>query len=141
MNRTTKAVECFKKGFNCAQSVLVAFSDVVNLSDDMLLEMGSALGGGYARTRNLCGAVNAMGIIYGLATSCKDKAKAYDEMQDVIDKFLEAYKNVNCAELLKGIRLTKGVIPQERTDEYYQQRPCLKIVEDCVKLLEEKMRC
>ncbi len=141
MDRITKAVDLFKNGYNCAQSVLGAFSDVTNLNEDILLSMGSSLGGGYARTRNLCGAVNAMGIIYGLATSCKDKSIAYGEMQSIISSFLGTYNTVNCSELLKGVKVTKGFVPQERTTKYYESRPCLKIIEDCVKLLQEKLKC
>lgn len=141
MDRVTKAVELFENGYNCAQSVLCAFSDIVNINEDVLLSMGSALGGGYARTRNLCGAVNAIGIIYGLATSCKDKSIAYIEMQDIIKSILEKYQTINCSELLKGVKVTKGAVPQERTTEYYKSRPCLNIIEDCVKLLQEKLKC
>jgi len=76
MNERVKiAVDSFRNGYNCAQSVLVAFSDLTGFKSEDLLAMGSALGGGFCRTRNLCGAVNAVGILYGLITKTDDKEK------------------------------------------------------------------
>lgn len=142
MNERVKiAVDSFRNGYNCAQSVLVAFSDLTGFKSEDLLNMGSALGGGFCRTRNLCGAVNAVGILYGLITKTDDKAKAYGEMQTMIANFLMKYGSLNCGDLLKGVSVTKGCVPQERTEQYYAERPCERIIEDCVKILQEYLKC
>ena len=72
IDRAKLGVNAFRQGYNCSQSVLVAFEDIVSLNREQLLSIGASLGGGFARTRNLCGAVNAMGIIYGLVKKHKD---------------------------------------------------------------------
>ncbi len=133
-DRVIKGVNCFRKGYNCCQAVLVAFEDLVSLPEEILLNIGSALGGGFARTRNLCGAVNAMGIVYGLVKKV-DKKQSYAEMKPIIENFTSIYKSINCGEILKGVPVTDGVVPEERTEKYYAVRPCEKIVEDAIKIV------
>ena len=137
--RERKAVDYFRKGYNCAQSVLLAFENDVQLDAHSLSAMGSSLGAGFARSRNLCGAVNAMGILYGLSTGNDDKASAYQAVDKMVKEFEAIYSNVNCGSILKGVTVTPGLIPQERTKEYYAKRPCEKVVEDCVLILENNL--
>ena len=139
MSRIDKGVDYFKSGYNCAQAVLLAFEDDINLPQETLLKIGSSLGGGFARTRNLCGAVNGMGIVYGLLSNTTDKAIAYQEMQDLINDFKSIFKDINCNQLLKNVEVTTGFIPEERTDEYYKKRPCAKVVACCVAILEKRL--
>ena len=61
-----KACNNFKIGYNCAQSVLLAFADKVNLSEDTALKLASSFGGGMGRLREVCGAVSSMFMIAGL---------------------------------------------------------------------------
>jgi len=49
MNYEDRAVEYFLKGYNCAQSVAAAFSEKVNLPEEIVLRLSCAFGGGYAR--------------------------------------------------------------------------------------------
>ena len=53
--RAEKAMSLFKQGYNCAQSVILAFSDVLEasgLADERLLKtVGSGFGGGMGRLR------------------------------------------------------------------------------------------
>ena len=135
-SRVKKGVDCFRQSYNCCQAVLVAFEDVLGLSRDVLLDIGSGLGGGFARTRNLCGAVNAMGIVYGLIKKT-DKKQAYIELQTPIDKFTKLYGSINCKEILKGVPVTDGAVPEERTAKYYAVRPCERVVEDAIRLISE----
>ena len=139
MSRIEKAVDYFKMGYNCSQAVLLAFEDDINLPQETLLKIGASLGGGFARTRNLCGAVNGMGIVYGLLTNTTDKAIAYKEMQDLISDFTDVFKDINCNQLLKNVEVTPGFIPEERTDDYYKKRPCAKVVAYCVAILEKRL--
>jgi len=133
-NRAKIGVEAFREGYNCSQSVLVAFEDLISLNKQQLLDIGSALGGGFARTRNLCGAVNAMGIIFGLIRKV-DKAEAYKEMQPLINDFTNKFSSINCKEILKGVEVTSGFVPEQRTENYYATRPCEFVVEYCINLL------
>lgn len=143
MDRKQKAYDLFFEGYNCAQAVAGAFDDVLKIDKEKLLNLSIAFGGGFARTRNICGAVSAMGIVVGLFRANKkmdaaDKAGVYKDVQDMIEDFKEKNSSDNCGILLKDIdNITKGYIPQVRDNTYYETRPCIKFVLDAVGILEK----
>ena len=137
--RTDKAVELFRSGYNCSQAVLGAFEDLGKLDEKTLLSTGSALGGGFARSRNLCGAVNAMGIIYGLYSGDTDKNNAYFVVNQMIQEFLQLHSDINCGVLLKNVNTIPGIVAEKRSSEYYAKRPCERIVWDCVMILKKHL--
>ena len=59
----------FLEGYNCTQSVVLAFQDVLDIEREALLRMASSFGGGMGRLREVCGAVSGMfmlaGCLYG----------------------------------------------------------------------------
>ena len=66
MNHSDLAVENFKKGYNCSQSVVVAFCDVTGMTADYAARLSSSFGGGMGRMREVCGAVSGMLMVAGL---------------------------------------------------------------------------
>ena len=60
MDHSMKAAELFLQGYNCAQAITVAFSDVTGLSEPFSAKMASSFGGGMGRMREVCGAVSGM---------------------------------------------------------------------------------
>ena len=56
--RCEAAIRYRKNGANCAQSLLAAFNDILDITEEQALAMGAGLGGG-VRSGNICGAVNA----------------------------------------------------------------------------------
>lgn len=55
-DRIEKAVELFKSGYNCSQSVVAAFADMYGFTQEQALRMGASFGGGIGRMRETCGA-------------------------------------------------------------------------------------
>ena len=76
MDHGMKAAELFLGGYNCAQSVVVAFCDVTGLEVDFAAKLASSFGGGMGRMREVCGAVSGMlmvlGLLYGYDTPGDD---------------------------------------------------------------------
>ena len=146
MDRRVKGVDLFKQGYNCAQSVVFAFEDVLGIDKETLLKITSAFGGGFARTRNLCGTVSGMGMVIGLLHKDIDdveenKKLVYKETREVADRFKELNGYINCGELLKNIKnITSDYVPDKRTEEYYKVRPCTKFVYEAIGLLEDYIR-
>lgn len=142
IDRKQLAHDYFKQGYNCAQAVILAFEDVLKLDKDLLCKMSVAFGGGFGRTRNMCGAVSSMGMIIGLVgevsdTPTTDKTDAYKSVQAVVAQFKEKNGTINCGELLKNVKqVTEGYVPQIRNAEYYNSRPCVKFVLDSVEIIE-----
>lgn len=141
---TERAVELFKQGFNCSQSVFAAFCDEFNMDEETALKVSAGLGGGIGRMREVCGAVCAASMAAGMVFGATDgsdresKAKTYDKVQEIAAEFKKTNPSIVCRELL-GLSKIDSVSanPEERTGEYYKKRPCVKIVEDAAAAVEK----
>ncbi len=108
MNRQEKAVNKFKEGFNCAQSVLYSYADEFGLSKDLATKIATGFGGGMGRKQEVCGAVTGalmvIGLMYGRGDEeGKDKQETtYSKVQLFIDFFINEFGTVNCKGLLDG---------------------------------------
>ncbi len=142
--RVLKARENFLKGYNCAQSVFVAFSDLLGMSEDEAAAFSSPFGAGFGRMREVCGTVSAMTMLLGFFEGNADpsdqegKTRIYTRERELIAEFLKEQKSIVCREILG---LEKGQeeppAPSERTLAYYESRPCLGCVETAARIIEE----
>lgn len=140
-----KAANNFREGYNCAQSVLLAFANKVGLKEDEALKLASSFGGGMGRLREVCGAVSAMfmiaGILKGYTEPNNDivKANHYKLIQDLAAEFKLKHGTIICRELL-GLDGTEfSPIPSARTDEYYKERPCEEFIKCAAEIVEEDL--
>ena len=67
MSRQEKAVEYKHSGFNCAQAVLLAFADKVDINEDTLTRLGAGFGCGMGAFDATCGSLCAAQMILGLS--------------------------------------------------------------------------
>lgn len=141
MNHRELAEQNFEAGYNCAQSVLLAFSDLTGLEDKTALAISSSFGAGMGRLREVCGTVSGMfmvaGLLYGGKTSQEEKAAHYERLQLLAARFREKNGSYLCRELLAGVPVTSGAAPEARTAEYYKTRPCKHLCGDAAELLEQ----
>lgn len=133
--RVAKAVELFKSGFNCSQSVVAAFADMYGYTEEQALRMSAAFGGGIGRMRLTCGTACGLFMLAGLekgAVEGKDqasKAATYELVQQLAEEFKRRNGTLVCAELL-GLKKPEGTfVPEARTTQYYAKRPCVRMVE------------
>lgn len=139
--RIQKAVELFKQGYNCSQSVCAAFADLYGYTEEQALRMSASFGGGIGRMRMTCGAACGMFILAGLKTECvvgadKDGKEAnYRLVQQLAEEFARRNGSLICAELL-GLAAKKhnDPVPEARTEEYYKKRPCIRTVEEAARI-------
>ena len=142
MNHSSLAAENFKRGYNCAQAVLLAFGDLTGLDEATALSISSSFGGGMGRLREVCGAVSGMfmvsGLLYGESThlSHEEKAAHYARIQALAAQFREKNGSYLCRELLDGVQVTTGTAPVERTAAYYKKRPCTLLCSGAAELLD-----
>lgn len=143
MTKAELAKQNFLNGCNCAQAVLLAFSDETGLDRATALRLASGLGGGMARMREVCGTVNGMFLAAGLLFGSDDvsdraaKSEQYRRLQELAQKFREQNGSIICRELLTGVKTTPGGVPEARTDTYYKKRPCAELCADAAEILEE----
>lgn len=140
MDRGTKAAALFLNGYNCAQAVAVAFSDITGLDEALSARLASSFGGGMGRMREVCGAVSGMlmvaGILYGYDTPGDDKIKMahYALVQSMAGQFRQENGSIICREILKNP--PSDPAPSPRTAEYYASRPCARMVYTAASILE-----
>ena len=137
------AKEYFEQGYNCAQSVLLAFCEETGFSREQAAHLASTFGGGMGRMREVCGAVSAMLMIQGLLEGYSDpkakeeKSELYARVRTLADRFREKNHSIICRELLIDTEVTPGGEPEARTKEYYERRPCGCYVEDAAQIIAE----
>lgn len=140
-----KAGENFRAGYNCAQSVFLTFAPEFGIDDEMALKMSSSFGGGMGRLREVCGAVSAMfmiaGLKYGYTEPNNDeiKAKHYELIQKLAQKFKEKYGTIVCRDLLGLPNGADSPIPSKRIEEYYKERPCEDFVKFAAEIIEKEI--
>lgn len=139
--RIEKAVELFKEGYNCSQSVVAAFADLYGFTPEQALKVSASFGGGIGRMRQTCGAACGLFMLAGLETGCTEgknregKEANYKVVQELAEEFRKRNGSLICAELL-GLSKTAPTpaTPEARTAEYYKKRPCVKMVEEAARI-------
>lgn len=140
-DRIQRALELFKSGYNCSQSVVAAFADLYGFTEEQAFRMSASFGGGIGRMRETCGAACGLFLLAGLengATEGADKegkAANYALVQELAAEFKKRNGSLNCGELL-GLKPKMPVssVPEERTAQYYAKRPCFRMVEEAAKI-------
>ena len=144
MSEKERAIELFKEGYNCSQSVFVAFCHRFGLDEETAKKISAGLGGGVGRMREVCGAVSGAAMVIGSICAGVDgkdndsKQKNYELVREFADRFKEKNDSIICRELLGlDIKMEKSAEPEKRTAEYYKKRPCVELVADAAELLTE----
>ena len=146
MDHAEQAGKLFLEGYNCAQAVVCAFSDVTGLDEKSAARLSSSFGGGMGRLREVCGTVSGallvLGILYGYDDPKDYEAKKahYQLVQEFARRFREINGTIICRELLSGVKTKPGNEPEARTKEYYESRPCLRHVGEAAAIVDELLR-
>ena len=145
-SRKEMAQENFLAGYNCAQSIVLAFSDMTGLDREILSKTACSFGGGMGRLREVCGALSGVfmitGLLYGYSGPEEGEVKAeqYRKIQELGNQFREKNGSMICRELLGLGEGASCHVPSQRTEKYYEERPCLKIIGNAAEILEEYIR-
>lgn len=138
-----KATELFREGFNCSQSVFLAFEDKYDIDRELALKLSSSFGGGMGRLREVCGAVSGMfmvaGVLYGYSSPLDqgEKSEHYKRIQELAKEFEEDNGSIVCRELLGLGQGKDNPVPEKRTEAYYKKRPCGELVAIAAAIMEK----
>lgn len=132
----------FSEGYNCAQSVMLAFAKELNLSEEESAKIASPFGGGMGRMREVCGAVSGMFMVLGRIEGYgKPNPLAQKDLYTSVQKLAEEFKSesgsIVCKELLGLDNKEKDPTPSPRTERYYKKRPCIELVGLACEILEK----
>lgn len=97
-----KVLEFRKEGYNCAESIIMAFNEDTNL--DIPVSIASPFGGGMS-VGGTCGAITgtlmAVGALKG-RNSSDEKNNTRVLSKDIINKVKEKYGTIECLELKRN---------------------------------------
>ncbi len=141
--RVARARNYFTSGYNCSQSVAMAYSDLFNVDATTIASVATSFGGGMGRLREVCGAVSGMSIIAGLMIPSLDtsdksaKTANYKLVQKMAESFRAENGSIVCRELLGLDHKKDEPTPSDRTAEYYKKRPCAELVAMAARIVGE----
>ncbi len=145
MDRSQKALDYYSNGFNCSQSVIASFADLLNIDEEIALRMASGFGGGMGRMQGTCGAVTGafmvIGFLRGKYKDGDDEAKAHTDrlIQDFSNKFTKFHGSINCKSLIEfDLNTEEGRKAAEEAEVF--KKKCTFFVKLAVDLLEEILK-
>ncbi|MFA6909977.1 MAG: C-GCAxxG-C-C family protein [Candidatus Cloacimonadaceae bacterium] len=100
-----KAVQSFDTGYNCAQSVFVAFAPALGLDEKTALKIASTFGGGMHRGAT-CGALTGAMMALGLAAGFSEYSpEAKDEIggltRELVLRWQDQFGELDCRDILQ----------------------------------------
>lgn len=145
--RQSLAMSLFKdKGYNCCQSVLLAFADVLEnnklATKEVLSIIGSGFGGGTARMREVCGSFNGAAMMAGFIKPADkpEEKQSRNENYSLIQEMAKEFKEINggsiiCRELL-GITRSYESVPHP---SHRAKLPCAQIIGNTAFIVAEHL--
>ena len=146
MTRKELAINYFREGYNCSQSVVLAFSDVLKDDAKTLCKIASPFGGGISRMRETCGAVSGMVLVlghligYDTPEMGEKKHELYKKIQEILKIFENKYGSLTCRVLLNLTSKHDDPKPSLRDHSFFDKRPCLELIGGATEILETYLK-
>jgi len=108
MDRKEKAVEFHHKGYDCAQAVACAFSDVLDMDETMIFRAMEGFGFGMGAGKCTCGAISGAVMTLSLLSSKGyqeghlSKPETYARCSRMVDAFTSLHHGFHMCSDLKG---------------------------------------
>jgi C_GCAxxG_C_C family probable redox protein len=134
----------FKKGYNCAQSLLAVYGSELELDYETALRIASGFGGGIVDKGDTCGAVTGAIMIIGLKYASVDinnekaEAKTHDAAKRFINAFTARHNTVVCRDLI-GYDLSMHHEHNSSSDTDILHK-CPTFVQDAAEMVEEILK-
>lgn len=142
-SRKENAIQNFREGYNCAQSVIKAYADVIGIDEKKLLSLSSTLGTGMGGLKQTCGAVSAMFMILGAIENNSEadpleRANLYKKVRLLGEKFQNENSSLNCKDLI-DYTMSDEFDEKFSKEKYNYKRPCEKFVMNVCELIDENI--
>ena len=141
--RTDYAVALFEQGYNCSQSVFMAFSDKFGVDKALAASLSTSFGGGIGRLREMCGAVSGGALLLGLKyphlnpADMHAKNANYQIVQNFALEFKKQIGSYNCDDILDIFSELPETNSLETTNS--TSNPCVKCVKVAAELVAAKL--
>ena len=141
-SRSETAVEKMLSGFNCAQSVFYAFSDLTGIDKNTSLKLACGFGSGMAYNQDVCGAVTGgimvISAIHGRGENDEQSFRdvTYSKVREFTQKFKDEFGSCDCITLLENCDMKTDEGKKRFKEEGLRDKVCIKVVERAVILVE-----
>ncbi len=129
----------FQSGLNCAQSVLLAYSEDYQIDLKMALGIASGFGAGMGRLQETCGAVTGSFMALGIISSKENPGNEElicSRVQIFGDKFIFLHDTLDCKSLLNcDLKTMEGRKYFE--DNNLCEKVCKQCIRDSITIIEE----
>ena len=100
-----KALSHYRKGYNSAQSILMAYADRIGLGVDVAIKTASAFGYGIGTTQSTCGVITGASMVLGSFYYSDDdilgsRQEIIKKTQVFINTFNKKFKAIDCLTLI-----------------------------------------
>lgn len=142
-NKTKIALQKFESGYNCAQSVLLAYCNDVNIDNNTATNIGWGFGTGMGRKQEVCGAVTGGIIIigkkYGSVQNDKKEATEiiYSKTRELLNRFQLMHGTYICLELLNGCNLMTEKGRKYFDENHLKDKVCNECVRSVAQILND----
>lgn len=126
--RVEQARANHRNGYNCAQSVALAYADLLPVDKETLAQLTMPFGSGISRLREVCGCVTAMALVASHIE--KDPHANAQLVQSLANQFRQENGDIVCRRLL-GL---DGPLPNGLV-----KKPCTEYVATAARLLGEAL--
>ena len=136
-SRKEKAIRLFTERYNCAQSIMLAYCDLVDMPEELAFKLSSGFEGDIAKLGKTCGVINAsvmlLSLRYGESTKedIDSKNKRREIIRNFVNEFMDNHK--------KGINCTDILTEEEGMTYTMHSEKCLRTVTEVCDLLEKYM--
>lgn len=103
--KTMEALALHKKGFNCAQAVLIPFAEELGLSKEQAMQISEGFGAGMGACKFTCGALSAAIMVAGLKNSTgnlsspNSKQSTYLLSREITEAFEKEVGSCSCYDI------------------------------------------
>lgn len=108
MTRAEFAKQHHSTGANCAQSIALAYQDLVPIEPKHLYQIAEGFGGGMGQLQGTCGLLTGLYMVMGFLFSDgnmekgQSKLQTYEKIRALHTAFKQAFGAADCLELLNG---------------------------------------
>ena len=133
-----KAIELFREGYNCAQSVLAVFAEDLGMEQEKALQFSNGFGGGMGGMQKTCGAVSGAVMVIGsyyYSRESFEKAGMKDAVQTFFHRFTKKHGAIDCL-ALTGFDFNDPFQKQQALDENLYEEKCQLYIRSSIEILQ-----
>lgn len=142
ISKEKKAIANYRSGFNCAQSMISAYSKTFNIDNRTAMSVACGFGGGMGKLQGTCGAVTGSYMVLGAYVYNEDidiqlsKDRSVELVREFSNRFKAIHYTTNCKDLIGcDISTDKGM--QYAKDNLLFETICEKCIKDSVAIIED----